>query len=158
MRKEIDTLLAALRDTLNGAPWYGKSVYAILAECDPAKASIRPSAGSHTLLELLYHMLSWAEFTRLQLENGPGFDPAEYEKTMDWPVPDKKEDTWEQGLRLFKDTHEKILELLSVKEDVFLSEQARERKYDFRFLLNGLIQHNIYHQGQIAFLHKLLAG
>ncbi len=50
------------------------------------------------------------------------------------------------------------MELLSEKEDGFLSEEAADRKYNFRHLLHGLIQHDIYHQGQIAFLNKLLAG
>jgi len=30
------------------------------------------------------------------------------------------------------------------------------REYNYRFLLNGLMQHNIYHLGQIAFLKNLL--
>jgi uncharacterized damage-inducible protein DinB len=147
-----------LQDTLKGTPWYGRPVYDILREVDPARVIIRPSGASHTLLELLYHMLSWAEFTRMQLERAPGFDPEAYEKSMDWRVINEQADSWEKGLSLFKSSHERIVELLSGKEDGFLSEEAEGRKYNFRFLLHGLIQHNIYHQGQIAFLNKLLAG
>jgi hypothetical protein len=46
--------------------------------------------------------------------------------------------------------------LLLQKDDSFLDEPVEYRKYDFRFLLNGLIQHNLYHTGQIAYVNKLL--
>ena len=56
-----------------------------------------------------------------------------------------------------KGTHKKITDLLTQKkDDAFLSEIVPNRKYNFRFLLNGLVQHNIYHLGQVAYLKKLL--
>jgi len=46
---------------------------------------------------------------------------------------------------------------LEKRDDEFLKEMVDYRKYDFRFLLNGLMQHNIYHLGQVAYLKKLLS-
>ena len=54
-------------------------------------------------------------------------------------------------------THQHIIALLQTKDDEFLKEIVDYRKYNFRFLLNGLIQHNIYHIGQIAYIKKILA-
>jgi hypothetical protein len=57
-----------------------------------------------------------------------------------------------------KATHNKIIDLLKhKKDDNFLGDIVPLRKYNFRFLLNGLIQHNIYHLGQVAYLKKMLA-
>jgi hypothetical protein len=55
-----------------------------------------------------------------------------------------------------KTIHEKIITILETKEDGFLKEMVPNLDFNFRFLLNGLIQHNIYHLGQVAYIHKLL--
>jgi len=63
----------------------------------------------------------------------------------------------EKGNRTIKRTHNKIIELLKMKEDDnFLGDIVPLRKYNYWFLLNGLIQHNIYHLGQVAYLKKTL--
>ena len=56
-----------------------------------------------------------------------------------------------------KTIHKKIVILLATKEESFLKDMIPGRKFNFRFMMNGLIQHNIYHAGQIAYLKKLLA-
>jgi len=50
-----------------------------------------------------------------------------------------------------------IILAIKDKDDEFLSENVEFRKYNFQVLLNGLIQHDIYHIGQIAYVKKLLA-
>jgi hypothetical protein len=76
----------------------------------------------------------------------------------DWRNIDPKIHTWKKGIEQLKATHNKIIELLKQKEDDnFLGDIVPLRKYNFRFLLNGLIQHNIYHLGQVAYLKKMLA-
>ena len=54
--------------------------------------------------------------------------------------------------------YQEIIALLHTKDDMFLEEKVDYRNYNFRFLINGLIQHNIYHLGQVAYLKKLLEG
>lgn len=51
---------------------------------------------------------------------------------------------------------QKIIAILETKEDAFLKEMVPSREFNFRFMLNGLIQHNIYHLGQVAYVKKLL--
>ncbi|MCY7309203.1 MAG: hypothetical protein LH619_00365 [Chitinophagaceae bacterium] len=52
-----------------------------------------------------------------------------------------------EGL-VFRDAHK--------KDDDFLVEPVDYRKYNFRFLLNAMIEHNIYHLGQVAYVNKML--
>jgi hypothetical protein len=75
---------------------------------------------------------------------------------MDWREINPKIHTWKKGLAEFKTIHKKIIALLKKKDDSFLKEIVDYRKYNYRFLLNGMIEHTIYHLGQIAYLHKLL--
>ena len=80
---------------------------------------------------------------------------AGFEK-LDWRTIDPKVHTWEKGLKEFKKIHKEIVELLNQEDDAFLKGVVDYRDYNFRFLLNGLIQHNIYHLGQVAYVKKLL--
>ena len=79
-------------------------------------------------------------------------------ESQDWRAIDPAIHTWEKGLKQFKEIHKTIIQLLSKADDSILSEIVDYRKYDFRSLLNGLIQHNIYHIGQIAYVKKMIQG
>ena len=83
-------------------------------------------------------------------------DPIAFEN-MDWRKIDPAVHSWDKGVAEFKTLHKKIIELLETKDDEFLNGTVDYRKYSFRFLLNGLVQHNIYHLGQVAYVKKLLA-
>jgi uncharacterized damage-inducible protein DinB len=156
MNKEIQSIIRNLQDVNNGEPWFGRSVYAILDEADTSRAYIKPNNTEHSLIELLYHMLTWAEFTLKRIEKDPIQDMDAFEK-MDWREINPAINSWEKGLAEFKSVNEKIIQLLSKKNDECLKEIVDYRKYNFRFLLNGYIQHNIYHLGQIAYVKKLLS-
>jgi uncharacterized damage-inducible protein DinB len=156
MNKEINSIIRNLERVLDGQPWYGRAVYVMLREVDESTANVKPNANAHSMTELLYHMLTWAEFTLKRLEGDTIQDLAAFEK-LDWREIDPKIHGWEEGLAAFIATHQHIIALLETKDDEFLKEKVDYRNYNFRFLLNGLIQHNIYHIGQIAYVKKLLA-
>lgn len=155
MNKEINSIIRNLENILDGEPWYGRSVYALMREVDESRASIKPSKNSHSMTELLYHMITWAEFTLSRIEKDQVNDLAASEK-LDWREIDPQIHGWEEGLSAFIACHQHIIALLHTKDDEFLKEKVDYRNYNYRFLLNGLIQHNIYHAGQIATLKKLL--
>ena len=156
MNKEIQSIIRNLENTLDGDPWFGRPVYAMLREVDSSIAFKKPTAESHSLIDLLYHMLTWSEFTLKRIEKDRIDDLAVFEKT-DWREIDPKVHDWDEGLAAFIATHQQIMALLHTKDDSFLDEIVDYRQYNFRFLLNGLIQHNIYHLGQVAYLRKLPA-
>ena len=155
MNKEAKSIIRNLQNTLSGEPWFGRAVFPILEETDETKIHIHPGDTQHSLAELLYHMITWAEFCLKHLENAPANEIVKVE-TRDWREIDPETHSWEKGMEELKSIHEKIISILETKEDAFLKEIVPNREFNFRFMLNGLIQHNIYHLGQIAYLNKLL--
>lgn len=155
MNKELQSILQRLEDVLNGTPWFGRSVYDILNETNIDVVYKKPNANSHSLIELLYHMITWAEFTLKRIEKDKKMDLAAFEK-IDWREIDPEIHTWENGVAQFIYLHRQIALKLAEKTDAFLEEKVDYREYNFRFLINGLIEHNIYHLGQITYLNKLL--
>jgi uncharacterized damage-inducible protein DinB len=157
MRKETDYIITTFHSVLEGSPWYGNSVMEILQEVDSATVYKKPNDNSHSLIELLYHMNTWTEFALKRLEKDQEKDLAAFEK-LDWREINPAEHDWKKGVAQFKVTNDLIIELLETKKnDKFLNEKVDYREYNFRFLLYGLIQHHIYHAGQIAYLKKLLS-
>jgi uncharacterized damage-inducible protein DinB len=157
MNKEIQSIIRNLENTLDGEPWFGRPVYAILREVHEDNAFKKPTSNSHSLIDLIYHMLTWAAFTLKRIEKDRINDLAAFEK-LDWREIDPQIHGWEEGLSEYIATHQEIIALLHTKDDMFLEEKVDYRNYNFRFLINGLIQHNIYHLGQVAYLKKLLEG
>ncbi len=155
MKKEIQSIIQRIENVNSGEPWFGRPVYTLLEEVDPKKVFISPNE-QHSLAALLYHMITWADFTLKRIEKDKINDLAAAEE-LDWRKIDPKKHSWKKGLAEFKAIHKKIIALLKKKEDPFLDEKVDYRNYNFRYLINGMIEHNIYHLGQIAYLHKMLS-
>jgi DinB superfamily len=155
VNKEIQYINTLLKELIKGEPWYGRSAYAILAEVDEQKAFRRPKENTHSFIELLFHMIAWASFTEKWLDQDQAMDPASFDR-MDWIAINPSVHSWENGLDQFKFVFKRLIILLEKKDDSLLEERVQFRQFNFRFLLHGLIQHTVYHLGQIAYLNKLL--
>jgi len=158
----MQSIIRRIETVNSGEPWFGRNVLAILEEVDPKKATVKPASPAgrpggkgHSILELLYHMITWAEFTLKRIEKDDSMDLVAFEK-LDWREISPKLHTWKKALAAYKAIHKKIVALLNKKDDDFLLEMVDYRKYNYRFLLNGMIDHNIYHLGQIAYVNKML--
>jgi uncharacterized damage-inducible protein DinB len=157
MNREIQYIISSLQRTLDGEPWYGRPVLALLEEIDPAIVYKKPNANAHSLADLLYHIITWAEFTLRRLEKDQEKDDTYFDQ-IDWRPVDPAIHTWKEGIDRFRQMNRQIIDILYLKDDSLLGEIVDFREYNFRFLLNGYIQHNIYHIGQVAYLKKLLEG
>jgi uncharacterized damage-inducible protein DinB len=154
MKNEVQSIITNLERVLTGQPWYGEAVMPMLRKIHPAVVFINPK-NSHAAIEILYHMINWAHFTLNRLQRKQEEELVDSEES-DWRTIDARIHTWEKGLAEFEQIHKQIVAELQTKDDSFLTQMVDSRDYNFRFLLNGLIQHNIYHLGQIAFLKNLL--
>lgn len=116
----------------------------------------KPSDGSHSIAELVYHMVTWRDFTVSRLQPEEGKSSAYFEK-MDWRTLDHdKVETWTHGLQLLEKSQQRLIATMEKFNDSILAEPVDERKYNFRTLLYGVVHHDIYHAGQIAYAWKLL--
>jgi hypothetical protein len=155
MQTQIKAIIRRIENVNTGEPWFGRAVYTMLDEVTEKKAHIRHTPPAHTMTEMLYHMNTWAAFTLQRIVKDTVYDLAAAE-ALDWRVIDPKVHTWKKGLAEFKSLHKKIIALLKKMDDSFLEERVEFRTYNFHFLINGLIEHNIYHLGQIAYVNKMM--
>lgn len=153
---ELDLLVELMTELVEGEPWHGKSVKAALEAVDPAVVFERP-AGQHSILELVWHMATWKEFCVSRLLNDDR-DLAFFEQ-LDWRNLDHGNTAlWQQGLDRYWQMHRRVMDLLKKHETKLLDTIVPGRKYNYRKLLNGICQHDVYHAGQIFCLNKQLTS
>ena len=97
MNKEILFLLTQLKDAYEGEPWFGRNAKELLSEVTEDIAFQKPSE-QHSILELVWHMITWREFTISCLQALPGKDMNYFEQN-DWQKLDHSNKAlWQQGL------------------------------------------------------------
>ena len=144
-----------MEDAYEGEPWFGRSIGELLSEIDESIAFEKPG-GQHSIIELIWHMATWKEFTISRLKEREDKTLHHFE-SEDWRELDHSDRSLlQKGKNEFERLHNELLSLLKHQEDDILTQKVKERNYDFRKLLNGIIQHDIYHIGQIAYVKKLL--
>jgi uncharacterized damage-inducible protein DinB len=155
MRQELDAIIKDIDMVLFGEPWFGRSLFSLLADVHPADVFKKPNEEGHSLIELVYHMVTWADFTLHRLRGDKEKDLKAFEE-LDWRNIDPQIHSWSKGLSELESIHQKIIVELKGMDDSILDKKVDYREYNFRFLLKGLIQHDIYHLGQIAYVTKWL--
>lgn len=155
MNNELKIYAAQLNENFAGEPWFGRNIQAILKEINEDIASQKPN-GQHSILELLYHMINWRLFTINRLEKSSATVKSFEEN--DWQVLDHQDKSlWQKGIEQLNDTQQRLLNLINTMKDEDLQSPVHERDYENRTLINGIIQHDIYHLGQIAYIKKMLS-
>ena len=155
MNNELKMYAAQLNENFAGEPWFGRNIQAILKEINEDIASQKPN-GQHSMLELLYHMINWRLFTINRLEKSSATVKSFEEN--DWQVLDHQDKSlWQKGIDQLNDTQQRLLNLINTMKDEDLQSPVHERDYENRTLINGIIQHDIYHLGQIAYIKKMLS-
>jgi uncharacterized damage-inducible protein DinB len=130
--------------------WYGPSLAELLAQTSPQLATTAPIPGTHSISQLLQHLLLWNERVRNTSDTTP-LPPWQAEK--EWaepPIP------WNELLARWNQSRD----LLEAKIRNFpvadLAKQVPGRAYPHETLFPGIVQHTIYHSGQIAMALSML--
>lgn len=157
MKENIKEIIRSLSETFEGGPWYGKSVMRKLENVPYIIGYKSCVPESHTVAQIVGHLIAWKKFAVEKLKGNNDYS-LEIDTNDDWPnieVHSQKE--WEELKRELVATQGEIYELLNEKEDdSFLDEKVDGKDYNFGYLLKGLVQHDIYHIGQIGLIESQL--
>ena len=148
---ESSRIADQLRRSIHGEAWHGPSVMELLNDVDWRQAVAKPIAAKHSIWEIVLHISAWAD-TAARRSRGETVDltPAE-----DWPpVTDASEESWRRSVQTLAQKQEALAGLTATLTDEQLQATAGGKDYSVYFLLHGVVQHNLYHAGQIALLKK----
>ncbi len=73
---------------------------------------------------------------------------------------DTSEAAWRKAVEYVKHTHSELVRAVAAFPDSRLQEQVpgkTESHYNFFYMFSGIVQHELYHAGQVALLKKAQA-
>jgi len=152
---EAENIADQLRRAFDGSAWHGPALLELLEDIDAVTAAARPIANVHSIWELVLHIAVWDRSGLVRLGG------EKYQPTGDHnfpPVNKASETAWRKAVAETKRIHEKLVETVASLPDARLWDRVPGKRYDFYHLLHGIVQHELYHAGQIAVLKKACGG
>jgi uncharacterized damage-inducible protein DinB len=147
-----------IRRAFEGNAWHGDSVLELLAGVNAKTAAARPIADAHSIWELLLHIAAWDDAVRRRTD-GEAVTLSDEQNFP--PVRDVSEAAWRQAIESVKQTHNDLIKAVAAFPDSRLQDPVpgkTEKYYNFFYMFSGIVQHELYHAGQIALLKKFQAG
>lgn len=149
-----------VEQTQTGHPWYGPPITQVVEGLTAPQAAARPIPGAHSIWEIVLHMTGWVREVRRRLEQGKPRMPDD----GDWPdSPQATEGNWWQSLDELQTAHAELREALQQFPETKLTDnvgtaqdQSLGSGVSYMVMLQGLLQHDAYHLGQVALLKRAL--
>lgn len=139
----------------NGDAWHGDSVFEILDGVTAVQAAARPIKNAHSIWELVLHIAAWDGAVLRQLSAAA----VELSDAENFPaVADVSEAAWRKTLAEVSRVHQELVKTVAALPDSRLDQTVPGKEgahYTFYYMLHGVVQHGLYHAGQIALLKKM---
>ena len=149
--REAEFLADQMKRAFHGEAWHGQSVLEVLQGVTAAQAAARPIAGAHSIWEIVNHISAWHPGALRRLQG----EALELVGEQDWPpVHERSETAWHQTLQQLNTGFYALYEAVRSLDDSRLQDRIANRDHNVWFMLNGIVQHDLCHAGQIAVLKK----
>lgn len=151
---KISQYVVQFKALYDGKPWYGDSICKILENITPANAFWQPTESAHSIAQLTSHLIYWRQPLIKRL-NGDLEFKASAKSEDNWKSNDQlKKEGWNSLKKSFDESQTQLVSKLEIQKDSILKKNYSD-KVTFQDLINGILQHDLYHIGQIAYLKNI---
>jgi uncharacterized damage-inducible protein DinB len=155
-------LAEQVESALSGPAWHGASLEQNLRGLAPEQAAARPVPDAHSIWELVLHITAWAAEVTRRLGGAEPAMPAE----GDWPaVGAVSPKAWTEALVRLRRAHLALVDAVrGYPTERWTQRVGGERDaplgtgVTYAEMVQGLVQHDAYHGGQIGLLRKALGA
>ena len=148
---EATRIAEQLRRAFEGSAWHGPALLELMEDVDAASAAAKPLPKVHSIWELVLHVAVW-DGAALRRLSGEKCQPT---GLANFPlVSSTKESAWRKAVTETRRTHDALVKTVAALPDSRLRDRVPGKRYDFYNMLHGIVQHELYHAGQIAILKK----
>lgn len=149
---ETGRLADQLERSFRGGAWHGPALAQALAGVDAATAGRRPLPTAHSIWEIAHHVTAWIDVARRRIGGETTGGPT---PELDWSAPAAgSEEAWRRTLAALDEAHRSLHATVVGLEDARLDDPVAGSDPTVRGLLLGVLQHNVYHTGQIVLLKQ----
>jgi uncharacterized damage-inducible protein DinB len=151
---EAVRLADQIRRAFEGNAWHGDSILELLADVSSKTAAARPIPNAHSIWEILLHIAAWDDAVRRRI--GGTAVTLTGEQNFP-PVKDTSKPAWRHAIDSAKQGHNELIKAVAAFPDSRLQEQVpgkTQSYHNFSYMFSGIVQHELYHAGQIALLKK----
>ena len=151
---EVERIVDQLKRAFEGEAWHGPSVLEIVEGITSLQAADRPFEGTHSIWELVLHIAAWEQAIVRRLSG----DRAQLPTEEDWPpVTATTDEAWEQTRHMLRQGHHELRAAIAGVDESRLDQPIIEGLSSVYVTLHGIVQHDLYHAGQIAILKKAIS-
>ena len=135
--------------------WHGPSVAEAIGDLTAKQAATHVISHAHSAWELVLHIAAWAEIAQARLDGEPWLTPTNAE---DFPPPGirRGKPEWIAAQRRAATAYEALAAAVKVRAPADLDALVVGQKYTAAVMLHGVVEHGVYHAGQIMLLRKSL--
>ena len=152
---EKSRILEEVRGSYEGPLWLGPPVREILQGVDADVASAHPIPGGHSIWEILLHVAVWEDAVRRRARGDPAWVTT---PEQDWPpVGASDEAAWREAVAELERVHAALEVAVDSLQPEALDRTAPGQAYTIGYMLHGVVQHTLYHMGQISLLKRAAA-
>lgn len=150
----IKNIIRQLKEIQDGSLWFDQCFKDKIEPLSDADAFTRPIPEVHSVAEHISHILEWRKECLLRFK-------GQRTELMDSPDDWKDNDTlrktgWENLKNLFYESTVTLIRALENQHDAYLETMFADTNNNFHYIIEGIIQHDLYHLGQIGITIKLL--
>jgi uncharacterized damage-inducible protein DinB len=150
---EIERIGDLLQFSYGGAPWHGPSLVQNLEGITAELAVKKPIPNGHCVWEIVQHVTAWINEV-IKVLDGEQYAVLTVEE--DWPAIAADDAAWDAALSIMDSSQEALLGAVGELAEDKLWENVEGQEFTYYWLLHGLVQHSVYHAGQIGLLKKAL--
>lgn len=148
---EVDRIISLFEKLYNGEPWIDVNIKFILENITAKHAAIKPFPKCNSIWEIVKHLIEW----RINvLERLQGVVIKTPDHNYFEPIEDKSEKAWTITLIEYENVQTQWLVFLKQFNPKSFETQYPSNKMTHYEHIQGILQHDSYHLGQIVLLSK----
>ncbi|MEW7277201.1 DinB family protein [Aquimarina sp. 2201CG1-2-11] len=153
----IEEFISRYNEVFEGDPWYGISLCDALHQIPLEFWDRKPEGAAHSVTEYVWHLIDWKKFVIEKVKENKEYTII-MNSSQDWRehVSVNTKDDFNEILGELRRVQQSLCELIVSKEESWFEKRTVGRDYINQYMLEGILQHDIYHLGQLNLIYSQL--
>lgn len=149
--KETKRISKLFEDLYSGSPWIDVTITGTLSQLSAKQAAQKPPAGINSIWVIVNHLVKWRKNV-LQRVKGKVIRTPDHNYIL--PVSDTSAKAWSNTLKKLDSSQKEWLRFLERVKTNDLLKTYPNNQMTYYDHIQGILQHDAYHLGQIVILSK----